>query len=152
MDEQILEVLKDIREEAKQTNVRLASVEVRLASVEGEAKQTNVQLASVEEEAKLTNVRLASLEGRVEFLEKRTSRGFETLNERLQAHVERLELLARQQAQSEIRLATEVLSLADVTRDVRDLIARKLDDHEMVLEHDKQIQELRQRVFDGGKN
>ena len=60
MDEQILEVLKEIREEAKQTNVRLAS-----------------------------------LEGRVEFLEKRTSRGFETLNERLEAHVERLELLAR---------------------------------------------------------
>jgi len=77
MDDTILEVLKEIRDEAKQTNVRLAS-----------------------------------LDGRVEFLEKRTSKGFDSLNDRLESHVERLELLARQQAQSEIRLATEVLPLA----------------------------------------
>ncbi len=131
MDDQILEVLKDIREEAKLTNTRLASVE---------------------EEAKLTNVRLASLEGRVEFLEKRTSKGFETLNERLEAHVERLELLSREQAESEIRLTTEVVSLAEVTREVRDLIDRKLDDHKMVLKHEEQIKELQSRVFDRGKN
>ena len=113
MDSEVIEVLKDIREEAKQTNARLAS-----------------------------------LEGRVEFLEKRTSHGFATLNERLESHVERLELLARQQAQSEIRLATEVLSLADVTRDVRDLISRKLDDHHMVLDHEERIATLESRIGD----
>lgn len=116
MDGEILEVLKEIRDEAKQTNVRLAS-----------------------------------LEGRVEFLEKRTTKSFESLNASLDSHVERLEVLTRQQAESEIRLATEVLSLADVTRDVRDLLSRKLDDHHMVLKHEEQIKSLEIRVGDRGE-
>ncbi len=107
MNGEVLEVLKEIRDEAKQTNVRLEQ----------------------------TNIRLASLEGRVDFLEKRTSSGFANLSERLEA-------LARQQAESEIRLATEVVSLADVTRDVRDLFARKLDDHHMVLNHEERLRTI----------
>ena len=71
VDEAILEVLKEIRDEGRQTNSRL--------------DQTNARLESVEEEV----------------------RG-----------------LGRPMAESEMRLATEVLSLAGVTRDVRDLLTR----------------------------
>lgn len=128
MDDEILAVLKDIRDEAKQTNVRLASVE---------------------DQAKQTNVRLASLEGRVEFLEKRTSKGFEVLNERLESmnerledHVERLEVVARRQTESEMHLTTEVLSLATVTREVRDFLQRWGADHR---NHEERITALESR-------
>ena len=99
-------------------------------------------LKEIRDEAKATNVRLESLEGRVDFLERRTSKGLENLSQELQASRERADLLARQQAESEIRLTTEVVALADVTRDVRDLLSRKLDDHEMVLQHEQRIKTL----------
>jgi chromosome segregation ATPase len=202
----VLEVLKEIRDEAKQTNVRLAAVEdhlasvdehlasvdheakqtnVRLAAVEDHAKQTNVRLAAVEEhlvsvdehlmsvdehlvsvdehlvsvddhlaslddETKQTNVQLASLEGRVEFLEKRTSKGFEKLGEQLADHHEKLELLERQRVESESRLSIEVTSLATTIDRFREEIVAKLQDHAMVLDHEKRIRVLETNVNDRG--
>ena len=126
--EAILEVLREIRDEARQTNHRLASLEGRVDQ---------------------TNQRLASLEGRVGFLEQRTAKGFEDLNGHLAAHVERIEALTRRQTDSELRLATEVLSLADVTRQVRDLISKKLDDHARVTDHEERIRAIEHRIADG---
>jgi len=83
----VLGVLKEIRDEAKQTNARL--------------DQTNARLDQ-------TNARLESLDGRVDFLERRVSKGFSEL--------------ANKQAEVEMRLATEIVSLAAVTREVRDLL------------------------------
>ncbi|HEX9405799.1 MAG TPA: hypothetical protein VF975_00675 [Thermoanaerobaculia bacterium] len=100
--DEILGVLREIRDEAKQTNVRL--------------DQTNARLDQ-------TNARLTSLEGRVDFLERRLSKGFSEMSESLNA-------LARAQADGELRLATEVVSLANVTRELRDVIAEKLTNHE----------------------
>lgn len=80
--DEVLAVLKEIRDEAKQTNARLDQ----------------------------TNTRLESLDGRVDdFLERRVSKG--------------LADLASKQAETEMRLATEVVSLAAITREVRDLLA-----------------------------
>ena len=93
--DEILGVLREIRDEAKQTNARLDQ----------------------------TNARLTSLEGRVDFLERRVSKGFSEMSESLNA-------LARAQADGELRLATEVVSLANVTRELRDVIAEKLTNHE----------------------
>src|SRR4051812_44254528 len=107
MESEAVEILKEIRDEAKQTNLRLDQ----------------------------TNVRLESVERRFDSLEKRVSKGFEDL-------VTSFSALGRRQAESELRLATEVLSLADVTRDVRDLLSRKLDDHKLVVDLEKRVQLL----------
>ena len=92
MDAEIVEVLKEIRDEAKQTNARL--------------DQTNV---------------------------------------RLDALTETVDAVGRRQTESELRLMTEVLSLADVTREVRDLLSRKLDDHHLVIDLEKRVQVLEAR-------
>jgi hypothetical protein len=99
----VLEVLKEIRDEAKQTNARLDQ----------------------------TNTRLESLEGRVDFLERRASKWFAEL--------------ANKQSEVEMRLATEIVSLTAVTREVRDLLERKLDDHEMVIGHEHRLKTLEER-------
>jgi len=99
MDREVVEVLKEIRDEAMKTNARLDQTNARL-------DQTTVQL--------------------------------DTLTEAVNA-------LGRRQTESELRLATEVLSLADVTRDVRDLLSRKLDDHHLVVDLEKRVQVLESR-------
>src|SRR4051812_40277248 len=104
MDSEVIEVLKEIRDEAKQTNVRLES-----------------------------------LEGHVESLERRLGKGFDAL-------AERIELVTRRQTDSELRLASEVLSLAGVTREVRDLLSSKLEDHHMVLQHESRLRAIEDRM------
>ena len=75
--------------------------------MEGEVLEV---LREIRDEEKKPNVRLESIEGRVDFLEERTSKGFAVMNERLE--------------ESESRLATEVVALANVTREVRDRCLR----------------------------
>jgi predicted nuclease with TOPRIM domain len=100
MDEQVVEILKEIRDEAKQTNSRLES-----------------------------------LGGHVDALEHRLSEGFQLLTEQI-------DFVNRRQTETELRLATEVVSLAGYVRELRDTIAIKLDDHVAVLDHEKRIQTL----------
>ena len=151
-DGEILEVLKQIRDETKQTNsrleetnTRLGSVEgridetnTRLESLEGRVDQTNARLESLEGRVDQTNARLESLEGRTEFLERRLAKSFDTLTQRLDEQ-------ARRQTESEMRLATEVVGLAQVTRELRDLVARKLDDHEAVIDLQARVRVLEER-------
>jgi len=125
MDEQVVEVLKEIRDEAKQTNARLDQTNARL-------DQTNARLDQ-------TNTRLESLEGGVDSLEHRLTEGFQVL-------AEKIDFVNRRQTESEMRLATEVVSLAEYVRDLRDTIALKLDDHVAVLDHEKRIQTLENRI------
>ena len=106
---EVLQVLKEIRDEAKETNARLGSLE-------GRVEQTNVALGSLEGRVEETNVRLQSLENRTEFLERRVTAGFEKLSGEISAVAQRL-------VDTEIRLATEVVGLAHVTGEVRDLLA-----------------------------
>lgn len=81
------------------------------------------------------------MEGRVEFLDKRLSHGLEGLKTTL---VESIDLLTKR----ELRLASEVVSLADVTREVRDLLSGRLDDHRMVLEHEERLKSIENRIAD----
>jgi hypothetical protein len=92
-------------------------------------------LREIREEARTSNVRLESLENRVGLLREET---------RLLA--ERLGEMGHRQVASELRLSTEVLTLADVTRQVRDLISVKLDDHKQVLDHERRLSSLEERV------
>ena len=100
--DEILGVLREIRDEAKQTNARLDQ----------------------------TNTRLESLEGRVDFLERRVSKGLEDVRGTLDANAEQLRGLARAQADAELRVASELVSVAGVIREVRDLIVAKINNHE----------------------
>ena len=122
MDSEIITVLREIRDESKQTNLRLESLEGRVEQ---------------------TNLRLESLEGRAEFLEKRLSHGLEGIKT---TFAESIDLLTKQQTESEPRLASEVVSLADVTREVRDLLSGRLDDHRMVLEHEERLKSIENRI------
>ena len=87
-------------------------------------------LKQIRDEAKQTNVRV------------------EELSQRLDRYVGQLDEMAHRQTESELRLATEVLSLADVTRQVRDLLSTKLDDHGMVLDHEERIRSIEHRIAD----
>lgn len=82
------------------------------------------------------------------FVEKRLTSGFEELSERLDAHVDRMDLIATRQSESEDRLAREVFALGDVIREVRDLLAGKLDDHAKVQDHEMRIRSLEDRIAD----
>ncbi len=123
MNDEVVEVLKEIRDEVKGTNVRLESLDVRLES----------------------------LEGRVDFLERRTSKGFAEIRDTLGEHAERFEALERQRIESELRLATEIRELGGVTRQVAALLARRPDDHEMVLQHEERISALERHLPHGGE-
>jgi hypothetical protein len=72
-------------------------------------------LREIRDEAKQTNARLASLEGRTEFLERRVTAGFDKVAGQIDSVWHRL-------MESETRLATEVVSLASVTHQVKDLL------------------------------
>jgi hypothetical protein len=50
--------------------------------------------------------------------------------------------------ENETPLATAVRSLAAVTREIRDLLSEKLDDHHMVPEHETRISPLEERLPD----
>lgn len=122
--------------------------EVRSLAMNGDVLEV---LKEIRDEAKQTNVRLASLEGRVEFLEKRTTKGFENLNEELQAHGQRIDEAVRHQAEIEIRLTTEVVSLSQLIRDVRDVLQERREDHLMMLNHEERITSLESRAADQGE-
>ena len=137
MDSEVVAILKEIRDEAKQSNVRLESLGGRVEFLEKRvSKGFEVLTSRLDEQAK----RQVESETRlVEFLEERVSKGFEVLTSRLDEQ-------AKRQVESETRLATEVVALADLNRQVRDLLSEKLDDHHMVLEHETRISLLEVRV------
>lgn len=125
--EAILEVLGQIRDESRETNVRLESLE-------GRVEETNTRLRSLEG-------RFEELNGRVEFFERRTTQALAHLSDGLDASL-------KQQIESEMRLSSEVISLANVTREVRDFLVRKLDDHAMVRNHEERTRSLENRIAD----
>jgi chromosome segregation ATPase len=116
-NEEVITVLKEIRDEAKQTNARLDQTNARL-------DQTNARLDQ-------TNARLGSLEGRFEFLEHRVSKGFERVE--------------RKFGELETQLVPEIVSTAGVIRQIRDLLEHKLDDHAMLIDHERRIQTIEGR-------
>src|SRR3954452_10875699 len=69
MDSEVVEVLKEIRDEVKGTNARLDHMDARLDRMDG-------RLDHIDARVDVTNMRLESLENRVE-------RGFEVTNTRL---------------------------------------------------------------------
>ncbi|MBN8616173.1 MAG: hypothetical protein J0L92_36625 [Deltaproteobacteria bacterium] len=69
----------------------------------------------------------------------------EETNRRLDATNDKVDLLARRQTEAEVRLATEIVALAGVVREVKDVLAKRLDDRDRVDDHEQRIQALERR-------
>lgn len=102
LENEMLEVLKKIRDEANQTNERLG--------------QTNERLRSLEES---------------------TNRRFSEPTERTDRNQSEILEVHRRQADTDFRLTTEGIELGNLTREIRGLLAAKLDDHDSVLDHER---------------
>jgi hypothetical protein len=63
----------------------------------------------------------------------------------LDATNDEVDLLARRQTETEVRLATEIVALAGVVREVEDVLAKRLDDRDRVDDHEQRIQALERR-------
>ena len=66
----------------------------------------------------------------------------ESLSSRIDATNERLDNLERRQTETEIRLATEIISVAGAVREVKDLLADRLDLRDRVDDHERRISAL----------
>ena len=89
----------------------------------GKESPTLVVLKQILGEQKATNRRLDTT---IERLDATVER-LDTTVERLDTTVERLDALERQQSETEIHLATEIVALAKAVGDVKDLLSDRLD-------------------------
>ena len=71
MDSEVVEVLKEIRDEVRGTNARLDQTNTRLESLE---KRVDVGFEN-------TNARISLLEGRLQFVEQSVTKGFQRVTE-----------------------------------------------------------------------
>ena len=119
--EEVVTILREIRDEARQTNVKLDQVNTRLDSIDGRLESMDGRLDQM-------NGRLESIDGRVDFMDRRMTKGFERLS--------------RQFGEVETRLVPQMVSAAGSMREVRDMLEVKLDDHAMVIDHEHRIKAL----------
>ncbi|MBI5477437.1 MAG: hypothetical protein HY906_01200 [Deltaproteobacteria bacterium] len=96
-------------------------------------------LKSIRDEIRRTNERLDAGLGDL-----RTE--IRATNEHLGATNERLERLERRQTESEVRLATELTAVAHAVREVRDLLADRLDLRDEVKALDRRVTDLERRA------
>lgn len=68
-----------------------------------------------------------------------------TTNERVEHTNEKLDLLARRQTETEVRLATEIVALAGDVQDVKALLRARRVDRARVDDHEERIQVLERR-------
>lgn len=116
-----------------------------LNGIRDEARQTNARLDEYNQSLNENTERLDRVERRVDSLEHRVDEGFAESKARLDVHAERWDILTRQVAASEMRLATQMASVNLMMTDVRDLLVRRLDDHAMVIDHEHRIKALEAR-------
>ncbi len=82
---------------------------------------------------------------RVDQLRTELSARIDDTNTRLDHLDDKVDLLARRQTETEVRLATEIVALAGVVREVKDVLAKRLDDRDRVDDHEQRIQALERR-------
>jgi chromosome segregation ATPase len=126
-DDRMLQVLEAIRDEVRATNVRLETLD-------GHVQNTNAQLVSLDGRVQDSNVRLGAVEERLQRIEQHSA----DLGDRFAR-------MTRRQTESELRLSTEVAALADATKQVRDLLATRLDDHRWIVDHERRLVEVEKR-------
>ncbi len=99
-------------------------------------------LHRIHKEIQGTNSRLEGVEGRLDSLHAEVG----GLRKETHDTNVRVEDLARRQTESEIRLATEVVSVARGVGEVRDLLRDRLDDRQRVDDLERRVSVLETRV------
>ena len=108
---------------------RSVTIQGRLVMLPAMAKDLVLEvLKQIRDEAKKTNLRLDRLEGRLEDT------------------VEGIGRLEQRQANTEIRLATEIVALAGTVKDLRDTIVEDRELRKAVGEHERRISALEDRT------
>ncbi len=75
----------------------------------------------------------------------KTNERLDTTNERLDTTNERLERVEHRQTESEIRLATELVAVAQAVNQVRDLLKAGMEVQKTVNDHERRISALESR-------
>jgi uncharacterized coiled-coil DUF342 family protein len=139
-----VDILKEIRDEARTTNERLGGLR---GEVQGLRTETSERFESLGAEVRGTNERLGGLRGEVQGLRTETNERFEALgaevrgtnerveglgdevqglrtdvNDRFAETNDRIGRLERRQTESDLRLSTELVAVAGAVREVRDLL------------------------------
>ncbi len=96
-------------------------------------------LKSIRDEIRTTNERLDQTRSEL-------SERIDQTNERIDQTNERIDGLAQRQAEVEIRLTTEIITLAEAVREVRDLLKDRLDLRDKVDDHEQRIRHLEGRL------
>lgn len=68
------------------------------------------------------------------------------LSERIDQTNEKVDALARRQADTEIRLATELVAVSQAVAGVREVIREKLDDRQRVDDHERRLALLERKA------
>lgn len=96
-------------------------------------------LREIREEIRGTNERLD-----------RTNERLDRTSDRMEAHAERLDgridRLADTMHQGHVRLATEVVAMAQAVGEVRDLLRDRLDDRGRIDDHERRLRHLEHKV------
>jgi len=122
-----LRVLREIRDELKTANTRLEGVEDQVKATNGRLDSANTRLEGVENHAKGANGRLDSVNMRLERVE------------------HQLGAVEKRQAESEMRLATELVAVAHAVGEVRDLLRERLEDRGRLDDHERRIASIETR-------
>jgi archaellum component FlaC len=99
-----------------------------LKQIRDEVRKTNQRLDQTNERLDQTNVELRGTKDEVHGLG------------------ERADSLERRQLETETRLATEIVAVAQAVREVKDLLAQRLDLNDKVQDHEKRIVVLEHRT------
>ena len=108
--------------------------------VPGKVSPTLHVLREIRDELKGTNQRLDRVEARVAGVEERVG-GVEGS----------IGSLERRHAETEVRLATELVAVARAVTEVRDLLRDRLDDRDRVDDHEQRLRAIEQRLGPNGK-
>jgi hypothetical protein len=119
-----LAVLREIRDEARKTNARLDETNTRLDETNTRLDEISTRIDGTSTRVDETNTRLDEISTRID--------GTST----------RVERVERRQRESEVRLATEIVAVAQAVIEVRDLLRDRLDVRERVDDHERRIAAL----------
>jgi chromosome segregation ATPase len=140
MDTEVLEVLKEIRDEAKATNSRLDGTNSRLDQTVSRLDQTVSRLDSLETRI---DARLESVEGRVGNVETRLRFVEKALENGLDEVTKAVESLAQAQQKREAKVIAELVSINSLLH--ADAEERKME-REVISDHEKRISVLEKRA------
>ncbi len=95
-------------------------------------------LKQIRDAATATNTRIDETNVRLEHMSTRIDARFEETNGNVA-------MLLRRQTEMEVRLATEIVAVADAVNGVKDLLRERLDDRGRVDDHERRIALLERR-------